>query len=61
MPAMKQSLCSAIRTLLLPGGTAWSSDEECARDLSDPRAKMNPWEKGVRETGNYRIITLGMP
>jgi oligosaccharide reducing-end xylanase len=53
---MKTSICSAILILLLAGGAAWSIDEKCAEDVSDPRGKMKPWEKGARETGKYRNV-----
>ena len=43
------SLCCAI------GVTAM---DDCNQDITDPRGKMVPWEKGAWETGKYRNVFL---
>lgn len=55
---MNKSLCSAILIFLLAGVSAWSIDEKCTQDVSDPRGRMKPWEKGAWETGKYRNVLL---
>ncbi len=33
-------------------------DNNCDKDITDPRGKMKPWEKGAWETGKYRDVFL---
>jgi oligosaccharide reducing-end xylanase len=33
-------------------------DEDCTKDIKDPRGKMKPWKKGASETGKYRNVFL---
>ncbi|MEJ2618009.1 MAG: glycosyl hydrolase family 8, partial [Ignavibacteriaceae bacterium] len=40
---------------LISLGTA---DNNCDKDITDPRGKMKPWEKGAWETGMYRNVFL---
>jgi len=35
-----------------------TSDDDCQKDVSDPRGKMTPWTKGAWETGKYRNVFL---
>ena len=34
------------------------ADNNCEKDITDPRGKMKPWEKGAWETGMYRNVFL---
>ena len=31
-------------------------DNNCDKDIIDPRGRMTPWEKGAWETGTYRNV-----
>ncbi len=31
---------------------------DCNKDITDPRGKIKPWEKGAWETGTYRNVFL---
>jgi oligosaccharide reducing-end xylanase len=36
--------------------TSKNGSEDCKDDVKDPRGKMQPWEKGAWETGEYRNV-----
>jgi len=54
---MKKTLFFLILIALFITSSA-AADENCDRDISDPRGKMKPWEKGAWETGEYRNLFL---
>lgn len=58
---MKKILCFALLTFTLSlfcVGQGIRTAPDCNKDVKDPRGKMNPWEKGARETGKYRNVFL---
>lgn len=52
-------LLPVIITLLpLCVSSAVIPDDDCNKDVEDPRGRMKPWEAGAWETGLYRNVFL---
>lgn len=53
----KKTFALAI-VLFLSFSFSTVSGEDCQKDVDDPRGKMQPWDEGAWETGQYRNVFL---